>query len=111
MVGEGLGSLGSAGDLNPGKVGTGPDKRDWEEIVHLLEIVDRASLKKMTKSQLVQVIMDLLAVTSQLQVEKEKQFKEAVETILKRNTKNEAKRKVQIEKDQTWIEERQKTSP
>ena len=100
MVGEGLGSLCST--EYPGKVGTGPDKRDWEEIVHLLEIVDRPSLKKMTKSQLVQVIMDLLAVTSQLQVEKEKQFKEAVETILKRNTKNEEKRKVQIERDQAW---------
>ena len=62
-----------------------PDGRDWEEIVHLLEIVSRESLKKMTKSQLVGTVLDLLAITSQLQAEKEKQFKVAVENILNRN--------------------------
>ena len=45
-----------------------PDKRDWEEIVHLLEIVDRDSLKKMSKAQLIQVVLDLLAITSQVSV-------------------------------------------
>ena len=52
-----------------------PDERDWEEIVHLLEFVDRSALRKMTKPQLVQAILDLLAITSQLQLEKEKRFK------------------------------------
>lgn len=82
-----------------------PDGRDWEEIVHLLEIVSRESLKKMTKSQLVGTVLDLLAITSQLQAEKEKQFKVAVENILNRNCQSgqeESKRHAQIEKDKAW---------
>ena len=83
-----------------------PDGRDWEEIVHLLEIVSRESLKKMTKSQLVGTVLDLLAITSQLQAEKEKQFKVAVENILNRNCQSgqeESKRHAQIEKGQGLV--------
>ena len=91
---------------------TEPDKRDWEEIVHLLEVVTRETLRKMSKDQLIAVILDLLAIASQFQGEKEKQFKEAVENILNRNKVNrsgdESKRKAQIQKDTKWIQERQK---
>ena len=91
---------------------TEPDKRDWEEIVHLLEVVKRETLRKMSKDQLIAVILDLLAIASQFQGEKEKQFKEAVENILNRNKVNrsgdESKRKAQIQKDTKWIQERQK---
>ena len=94
---------------------TEPDKRDWEEIVHLLEIIKRETLRKMSKAQLVAVILDLLAIASQFQGEKERQFKEAVENILNRNKVNrssdESKRKTQIEKDTKWIQERHKETP
>ena len=80
-----------------------PDERDWEEIVHLLEFVDRSALRKMTKPQLVQAILDLLAISSQLQLEKEKRFKKAVENILNRNKHDETKRQLRIEKDKAWV--------
>ena len=100
-----MASWGARGGVSPASRKTEPDKRDWEEIVHLLELVDKESLRKMTKTQLVEVILDLLAITSQLQVEKEKQFKEAVENILNRNqrsARDEEKRKLRIEKDKQW---------
>ena len=43
-----------------------PDKRDWEEIVDLLGIVDVKAFEGFSRPQLVQVILDLLAITSQV---------------------------------------------